>query len=110
LKLQVVSAILMTLLGFVMGPLFPSGVVILTRLLPVELHVAAVSFVSSLGQIGGAFFPFAIGAVVQSLGIGIFRFAILAQTVSALVLWLGFAGVQPTVPTINARENDTRED
>jgi fucose permease len=110
LKFQVVSAILMTLLGFIMGPLFPSGVVILTRLLPVELHVAAVSFVSSLGQIGGAFFPFAIGAVVQSLGIGVFRFAILAQTVSALVLWLGFARVRPTVPTINTRENDTRED
>jgi fucose permease len=107
---SVASVVLMTLLGFVMGPLFPSGVVVLTRLLPVELHIAAVSFVSSLGQIGGAFFPFAIGAVVESLGIGVFRFAILAQTVSALVLWLVFARVRTKVLPINTSENNSRMD
>jgi fucose permease len=107
---SVASVVLMTLLGFVMGPLFPSGVVVLTRLLPVELHIAAVSFVSSLGQIGGAFFPFAIGAVVESLGISVFRFAILAQTASALVLWLVFARVRTNVLLINTRDNVSRAD
>jgi fucose permease len=87
----VLSIILMALLGFVMGPLFPSGVVVLTRLLPPELHVAAVSFVASLGQVGGAFLPFAIGAVVEGLGIGVFRYAILLQTVLALGVWVAFA-------------------
>jgi fucose permease len=101
----IVSVVLMTLLGFVMGPFFPSGVVVLTRLLPPELHIAAVSFVASLGQIGGAFFPFAIGAVVQSLGIGVFRFAILVQTVAALGVWLAFARVRTVV-----RDVDTGED
>ncbi|OAL42957.1 MFS general substrate transporter [Pyrenochaeta sp. DS3sAY3a] len=87
----VLSIILMALLGFVMGPLFPSGVVVLTRLLPPEIHVAAVSFVASLGQVGGAFLPFAIGAVVEGLGIGVFRYAILLQTVLALGVWVAFA-------------------
>jgi fucose permease len=89
------SIVLMTALGFVMGPLFPSGVVVLTRLLPAELHVAAVSFVASLGQVGGAFLPFAIGAVVQGLGIGVFCYAILAQTTLSLLMWVAFARLRP---------------
>ncbi|KAF1911692.1 major facilitator superfamily domain-containing protein [Ampelomyces quisqualis] len=102
------SIILMTMLGSIMGPLFPSGVVVLTRLLPGELHIATVSFVSSLGQVGGAFLPFAIGAVVQSLGIGVFQYAILAQTVLALVVWVVFARVRPRTTALGsvARERD----
>ena len=101
------SVILMNMLGFVMGPLFPSGVVVLTRLLPAELHVAAVSFVASLGQVGGAFLPFAIGAVVQGLGIGFFRFAILVETMLALLVWVAFAKLRPALlPVSTARLED----
>jgi fucose permease len=107
---SIASVILMTLLGFVMGPLFPSGVVVLTRLLPSELHIAAVSFVASLGQVGGAFLPFAIGAVVQSLGIGVFRYAILLQTILSLAIWFAFAQVRTAIPSIEAREDASRED
>lgn len=96
-----ISVVLMTILGFVMGPFFPSGVVVLTRLLPKELHVAAVSFVASLGQVGGAFLPFAIGAVVQSLGIGVFRYAILLQTIVALGAWTAFARLRTNADTAN---------
>lgn len=95
-----VSIVLMTLLGFIMGPMFPSAVIILTRLLPCELHVAAVSFVASLGQIGGAFLPFGIGAVVQSLGIGVFRLAIIVQTMIGLSVWVAFARQRVFVPLL----------
>lgn len=91
LTAPIVSVILMTLLGFVMGPMFPSGIVVLTRLLPAKLHIAAVSFVASLGQVGGASLPFAIGAVVHSLGIDVFRYAILLQSTVALAIWIAFA-------------------
>jgi len=102
------SVILMIFLGFVMGPLFPSGIVVLTRLLPGELHIASVSFVSSLGQVGGAFLPFAIGAVIQSMGIGIFRYAILLQTVLALVVWTAFARLRQTASTASPVRSETR--
>ncbi len=101
------SVALMTMLGFIMGPMFPSGVVVLTRLLPAELHVAAVSFVASLGQVGAAFSPFAIGAVIQGLGVGFFRFAILAETVLALLVWFAFARLRPALP---AASTTCRED
>lgn len=99
LPFPVVSVVLMVFLGFLMGPLFPSGVIVLTQLLPKELHVAAVSFVASLGQVGGALLPFGIGAVVEGLGIGIFRFAILVQSVLAMMLWIAFAKLRPATAT-----------
>lgn len=106
----VVSVVLMTLLGFIVGPLFPSGVVVLTRLLPKELHIAAVSFVASLGQVGGAFLPFAIGAVVQGLGIGVFRYAILVQTILALAVWVAFASVRTKALEADAGGEAERDD
>lgn len=89
-----VSIVTMTFLGFFMGPLFPSGIVVLTRLLPKRLHVAAVSFVASVGQVGAALLPFAIGAIVDVTGIGVFRFAIIAFTGVTLVLWIVFSGLR----------------
>ncbi|KAF2440028.1 MFS general substrate transporter [Karstenula rhodostoma CBS 690.94] len=91
----IVSIAVMASAGFVMGPLFPSGVVVLSDLLPRELHVAAVSFVASVGQIGGAALPFGIGAVVQGLGIGIFRWVILIFSCIALSVWILFAQLRP---------------
>jgi len=103
--------VVMTGLGFVLGPMFPSGVVVLTRLLPAKLHISAVSFVASLGQVGGAFLPFAIGAVVQSLGIGVFRIAILVQTVLALAVWIGYARLRSHIaPQHTARAETARND
>ncbi|KAF1924489.1 MFS general substrate transporter [Didymella exigua CBS 183.55] len=99
LPYPVVSVVLMIVLGFLMGPLFPSGVIVLTQLLPKEFHVAAVSFVASLGQVGGALLPFGIGAVVEGLGIGVFRFAILVQSVLAMTLWIAFARLRPATST-----------
>ena len=99
LPYAIVSVVLMVVLGFVMGPLFPSGVIVLTQLLPKELHVAAVSFVASLGQIGGGLLPFGIGAVVEGLGIGVFRYAILVQSILAMLVWVAFSRLRPAVST-----------
>lgn len=90
-----VSIAAVAAVGFFLGPLFPSGVVVLTRLLPRDLHVGAVSFVASVGQLGAAFGPFAMGAMVQLLGIRIFQVFILALLVVALLVWLAFPRLPP---------------
>lgn len=110
LPYAIVSVVLMVVLGFLMGPLFPSGVIVLTQLLPKELHVAAVSFVASLGQVGGALLPFGIGAVVEGLGIGVFRYAILVQSILAMLLWVAFARLRPAVPIITSDRSSAHED
>lgn len=90
-----VSIVAVIVVGFLLGPLFPSAIVVLARLLPKDLHVGAVSFVASVGQLGAAFGPFAMGAVVQFLGIRMFQFFILALLVVALLIWLMFPRLPP---------------
>lgn len=90
-----VSIVAVIVVGFFLGPLFPSGIVVLARLLPKDLHVGAVSFVASVGQLGAAFGPFAMGAMVQLLGIRIFQVFILALLVVALLIWLTFPRLPP---------------
>ena len=76
-------------------------------MLPAELHVAAVSFVASLGQVGAALSPFAIGAVIDGMGIGVFRFAIVIETVLALLVWVAFARLRPALQAVTtARHED----
>ncbi|KAF2260288.1 MFS transporter-like protein [Lojkania enalia] len=90
-RLPVASIAFMAMVGFFMGPMFPSGVVVLTRLIPKELHIPAVSFVASVGQVGAALLPFGIGAVIQGLGISIFRYAIIVLSTIALLVWIAFS-------------------
>ncbi|KAI1661281.1 MFS general substrate transporter [Daldinia decipiens] len=85
-----VSTVTIALLGFCLGPLFPAGIFMMTRLLPRELHVEAISFVVLLGQIGGALLPFALGALANTLGIRVFQVVVFAQLVATLLIWFAF--------------------
>lgn len=105
----IASIVFMTLIGFFMGPMFASGVVLLTRLLPAELHVAAVSFVASAGQVGAALLPFGIGAFIKGLGIGVFRFAVIIQSTLALLAWIPVSQQRPTVPSPHSYEDHEGE-
>ncbi|KXH56456.1 MFS transporter [Colletotrichum salicis] len=83
-----VSVLSMTLLGFVMGPLFPSCIVEFVHYLPKELHVGAVSFVASLGQVGGGIIPYMLGAITQIAGLQVFPYMLLSQFAIIHLLWL----------------------
>lgn len=85
-----VSIALITLIGFFLGPLFPSGVVILAQLLPKQLLVGAVSFAASVGQLGAAVSPFLLGSLAQALGIYVFQVFILAMLAVTLLVWVLF--------------------
>uniref|UniRef100_A0A0B7JXD6 Major facilitator superfamily (MFS) profile domain-containing protein n=1 Tax=Bionectria ochroleuca TaxID=29856 RepID=A0A0B7JXD6_BIOOC len=100
---QVASAILIALVGFFCGPLFPSCIILLTRLLPRDLNVAAVSFVASVGQIGGAFLPFGLGALSQLIGLGVFGVVIVIQLFCCLVLWILQWGIKSSGQFLHTR-------
>jgi hypothetical protein len=61
-------------MGFFIGLIFASSVVILIQLLPVELYIADVLFIVSVGQVGAVLLPFGMGAFIQELGTDVFRF------------------------------------
>ncbi|OHW96486.1 MFS transporter [Colletotrichum incanum] len=83
-----VSVLSMSLIGFLMGPLFPSCIVQLVYFLPKGLHIGAVSFVASIGQIGGAILPYLLGVITQTMGLWVFPYMLLAQFLVMLLFWI----------------------
>ncbi len=83
-----VSAVAVAFVGFFIGPLFPSGVVAATKLLPSELHVAAIGFSAAFGGGGAAVLPFAVGAIAQARGVKTLQPIVLALLVVLLGIWL----------------------
>lgn len=82
------SIMLLALIGAFCGPLFPSGIVFLASVIPSDLHVSAVSFVSSVGQVGGAGLPALLGLISEAVGIRAFQAVIMGQLIITLVAWL----------------------
>lgn len=84
----VVSAVMVALMGFFLGPMFPSAIVALTKILPKRLHVGAVGFASAFGGGGAAVLPFVVGAIAQVKGVQVLQPFILALLAAQLILWL----------------------
>ncbi|KAK2738501.1 hypothetical protein FQN57_007016 [Myotisia sp. PD_48] len=83
-----VSAVMISLVGFFLGPLFPCAIVAATRLLPKHLHVSAIGFAAAIGASGSTTFPFAVGAIAQARGVWILQPFILGILVACLGIWL----------------------
>lgn len=81
------SAVSVSLQGFFLGPLFPSAVVVTTRLLPSHLHVSSIGFVSAFGGAGGALLPFLVGIIAQNRGVKALQPFILGLSGAIFLLW-----------------------
>ncbi|KAH9210752.1 major facilitator superfamily domain-containing protein [Leptodontidium sp. 2 PMI_412] len=84
----VVSAVAVSLLGAFMGPMFPTAIVLVTKLLPRDLHVGCIGFGTAFGGSGGAIFPFMVGAIAQRKGVKMLQPIILALLVVMALLWV----------------------
>lgn len=84
----VVSGIAVAFLGMFMGPMFPTAIVFVTKLLPRSLHVGTIGFATAFGGSGGAVFPFIVGAIAQAKGIKTLQPVILALIGAISVLWI----------------------
>ncbi|CAG8934513.1 unnamed protein product [Penicillium salamii] len=83
----IVSAVAVSLVGFFMGTIFPGVVIVATRMLPRNIHVAAIGFAAAFSMGGGAVFPFMIGAIAQAKGVTILQPILLAMLAVALGIW-----------------------
>lgn len=82
------SAVAMTLVGFSLGPIFPGAIIMQTKLLSKELHVAAVGFSCALGSVGGCVLPFLVGAAANGSGIWVLSPFIFVALIICLGLWI----------------------
>ena len=62
------DAVAVAIIGLLLGPIFPCASTAFTRLLPGNMQVTAMSFISSAGSSGGAVVPFMIGLIAQKVG------------------------------------------
>lgn len=83
----VASAIVIPLLGFFLGPLFPEAVIMQTKLVHKNLHVAAVGFACALGSAGGCVCPFLVGVLANEYGIQVLQPVVLVMLLLCLACW-----------------------
>ncbi|KAI9893096.1 MAG: hypothetical protein M1814_000643 [Vezdaea aestivalis] len=62
------NAVAVSIVGLMLGPVYPCATTILAQLIPRKLHITSLSFVSALGSSGGALAPFSTGLLAQAVG------------------------------------------
>ncbi|QSZ30037.1 hypothetical protein DSL72_004555 [Monilinia vaccinii-corymbosi] len=83
-----VSAVAIASLGMFLGPLAPTAIVLVTKLMPKELHVSSIGFATAFGGSGGALFPFIVGALAQAKGVSSLQPVVLALLMAISGLWM----------------------
>jgi fucose permease len=62
------DAVAVSILGLLLGPVYPCATTVLTKLLPRNVQTTAMGFVTSAGSSGGAVAPFVTGLLAQAVG------------------------------------------
>jgi fucose permease len=91
------SAIGLWSIGFFLGPIFPTVIALLPHRVAPSRLAGSVGLVTSLGVIGGAFFPWLAGNVIQHLGIAAFLPYCLLLVVFLSGCWIAIC-VLPSPP------------
>ncbi|KAG8776883.1 hypothetical protein FRC12_000640 [Ceratobasidium sp. 428] len=67
------NAFCTAIIGFVLGPIFPTSLSLATKLLPTEIHMTALATMSSFASIGSALYPFVTGAIANAKGVAVLQ-------------------------------------
>ncbi|MBB5967048.1 MFS transporter [Planomonospora venezuelensis] len=82
-----VAAAGFALLGFFLGPLFPTAMVVVPRLTAPRLVPTAIGVMNGVSVIGGSAFPWLAGAVAQGVGVWTLMPFALTLALLQLVIW-----------------------
>ncbi|CAO3622393.1 unnamed protein product [Cunninghamella echinulata] len=82
-----VNCVCIILVGFFIGPFFPSCVSLASKVLPRKMHPTAIGFMSAFGAGGGALFPFLLGQIAEFIGILYMPLAWFTCAVIMQVIW-----------------------
>ncbi|HET9111303.1 MAG TPA: MFS transporter [Ktedonobacterales bacterium] len=85
---QALAAAGLWLVGFSLGPIFPSVIAVINSVTSARLRQSAIGFASSLGSMGGAFFPWVAANLAQRLGLWSLLPYAATLTLVMLGLWL----------------------
>ncbi|KAI1862221.1 uncharacterized protein JN550_010377 [Neoarthrinium moseri] len=83
----IASATALSLMGFLFGPFFATGMSVASKILPKESQAASLGFIFVLAQAGGAIFPSITGLIATSAGVAVLQPIVLALIVAGAVFW-----------------------
>ncbi|GAA5922828.1 hypothetical protein JCM3775_006151 [Rhodotorula graminis] len=81
------NAVVVGLIGVLLGPLYPVSISILSRVLPRRLHAPSIAACAAFGQTGSALFPFITGALAQRHSPAVLQPVMVALMAGMLILW-----------------------
>ncbi|RHZ73932.1 hypothetical protein CDV55_102559 [Aspergillus turcosus] len=62
------DAVAVAIVGLLLGPVYPCATAVFSKLLPKNIQISSLSFISAMGSSGGAVAPFFTGLLAQSVG------------------------------------------
>ena len=95
---QVLVMVGFGLIGFFLGPVFPTTIAVLPQLAPARLVPTAVGLLVGASVVGGAVFPWLAGALAQGLGLGSLLPYTLVLSVFLIVAWWSIGRRMGSVP------------
>jgi fucose permease len=104
----IASAVAVSFIGFLLGPLFATAIVVAAKLLPAEYHVPAIGFVSAFGGGGGAVLPFVFGVMAEQKGVQSLQYLALAAFIFIISLWVCLPGGMKRGGLERARANNEK--
>lgn len=81
------NAVAVSLLGLLLGPVYPCSATIFSRLLPSRIQMSSIGFIASAGSSGGAVAPFMTGLLAQAVGTYVLHPICIACFSLMLVCW-----------------------
>lgn len=94
----IADAVVLCIYGILIGPFFPTGMSLSTKLLPPELHITAMGLIFVMGQAGGALFPTVLGVAANKAGVGILQPILVGLICAMGAAWL-------SVPSLDKRRD-----
>jgi fucose permease len=86
-QLFIVDFIAIAVCGFVMGPVYPVTVSLVTKATPHGYHPGALSLMACFGQSGSALFPFVVGSLSEIYGIKVLQPVLVTLFIVMSLLW-----------------------
>jgi fucose permease len=97
---SVTAGAALVLLGFFLGPVFPTTMAVASRLTSPRLAPTAIGVMNAGSSVGGAALPWLAGAITQGAGIGALFPFMLAMAVLQFATWMPIAARIRTRPAV----------
>lgn len=83
----IASGVIVSIMGFFLGPFFASAMSVSTKILPPEIHTPALGLIFVAAQLGGNAFPALTGVIAEKAGVGALQPLLVGLIVALAASW-----------------------